>query len=264
MTVNEIYARLQEIMPLNLAMEWDNPGFLEGRRDKEVERILVTLDLTEMAAQRAAAEGVDLIISHHPKIWSKLSHVTWDNNVERILMRLIRCDISYIAMHTNYDVADGCMADVSAELLRLAGTEPLEITGVQNGHEIGIGKVGMLPEAMTAGEIALYVKRCLDLNHVLLYGEDVFEKTQRIAISPGSGRGMYRYALEKGARVLVTGDITHSEAVDIVESGICVIDAGHHGTEKCFVDDMAGKLRRICPGETVIIQEMRTYERKVI
>jgi dinuclear metal center YbgI/SA1388 family protein len=264
MTSGEIFDELQKIMPLELAMEWDNPGFLEGRRDKEVKKIMVTLDLTEMAADRAVEEEYDLIVSHHPKIWNKLSHVTWDNNIERIFMKLIRADISYIAMHTNYDVADGCMADVSAKLLKLAGTEPLEVTGVQNGHEVGIGKIGMLPEAMTAREIAVYVKKCLDLDHVLMYGEDVFEKTQRIAVSPGSGRGMYHFAMDKGVKVLVTGDITHSEAVDIVESGICVIDAGHHGTEKCFVDDMIGKLSSICSGEAVIEAENRTYDRKVV
>ena len=264
MTCKEIYDELTKIMPLELAMGWDNPGFLEGRRDKEADKILVTLDLTEMAADRAVAEAYDLIVSHHPKIWNKLSSITWDDNVERIMMKLIRGDISYMAMHTNYDIADGCMADVSARLLRLADTEPLEPTGLQNGHEVGIGKVGMLPEAMTAREIAVYVKKCLGLDHVLLYGEDAFDKTQRIAVSPGSGRGMYHHALEKSVKVLVTGDITHSEAVDIVESGICVIDAGHHGTEKCFVDDMIGKLRGICPPETVIEAEMRTYERKVV
>jgi len=66
---------------------------------------------------------------------------------------------------------------------------------------------------------------------------------KRIAISPGSGRGMYKYALGE-ADVLITGDITHHEGLDAINEGICIIDATHYGLEHVFTEKIVNDLKK--------------------
>ena len=90
---------------------------------------------------------------------------------------------------------------------------------------------------MTLEECCVYVKHRLDLGSLKVFG-DMQKKVHRLAISPGSGKSSIAVALEKGADVLVTGDIGHHDGIDAVEQGLAVIDAGHFGTEFIFIDDM--------------------------
>ena len=70
-TTNDIYAEMQRYAPLELAESWDNPGLLVDC-GREVSRVLVTLDITSEVVEDAAAGGYELIVSHHPVIFSPL------------------------------------------------------------------------------------------------------------------------------------------------------------------------------------------------
>ncbi|MFR4560622.1 MAG: Nif3-like dinuclear metal center hexameric protein [Flavonifractor plautii] len=67
-TVREIYQYLDGLAPFSLQMEFDNAGFLVGRGERAVSKILVSLDITEEVAEEAAELGAELIVSHHPVI----------------------------------------------------------------------------------------------------------------------------------------------------------------------------------------------------
>ena len=68
-TVREIYQYLDGLAPFSLQMEFDNAGFLVGRGERAVSKILVSLDITEEVAEEAAELGAELIVSHHPVIF---------------------------------------------------------------------------------------------------------------------------------------------------------------------------------------------------
>ena len=68
-TTSDIYAEMQRYAPLELAESWDNPGLLVDCA-REVSRVLVTLDITPEVVEEAAAGGCELIVSHHPVIFS--------------------------------------------------------------------------------------------------------------------------------------------------------------------------------------------------
>ena len=74
-TTNDIYAEMQRYAPLELAESWDNPGLLVDC-GREVFRVLVTLDITPEVVEEAAAGGCELIVSHHPVIFSPLKKLT--------------------------------------------------------------------------------------------------------------------------------------------------------------------------------------------
>ncbi|MBQ3379897.1 MAG: Nif3-like dinuclear metal center hexameric protein [Clostridia bacterium] len=129
MKAGEIYTKLCEYMPIRLKEDWDNSGFLLGDMNKEVKRVLVTLDVTADAAKEAKEGKFDLIVSHHPLIFTPLKSITSNDPVSRVVTMLIKNDISVISMHTNYDSAKIGVGDVLARAL-----------GVKNARVFGASR----------------------------------------------------------------------------------------------------------------------------
>lgn len=239
MRCREIMERLDVLAPRTLACEWDNPGFQAGRADKEIRRVLVALDATDEVVEQAVREQADLLLTHHPLIFKPLSLVNDQNFISRRIVRLLQADICYFAMHTNFDIAPGCMADLAADRLGLRAECPLEVTGEVDGVPVGIGKIGTLSEPVTVEALAGLVKERFGLPFVTVYGtEAVTGPVGRIAISPGSGGSMVRPAMAQQVEVLITGDIGHHDGIDAAANHMAVMDAGHYGIEQIFIPFM--------------------------
>lgn len=236
MLCREIMQVIEASYPRKAALDFDNVGLLAGRSDKEVERVYLALDATDAVIDRAIRAGADMLITHHPLIFSAVKKVTDEDFITRRVIKLIRNDISYYAMHTNYDVLG--MAELSEKILGIKDTEVLDVTMEnENGKTEGIGRIASLEKPMTLEECCVYVKHRLKLGSLKVFG-DMGRNVSRMAVSPGSGKSAIAAALQKGADVLVTGDIGHHDGLDAVEQGLAVIDAGHYGTEYIFIDDM--------------------------
>ena len=239
MRLKEIMQMLEELCPPSFAMSWDNVGLLVGRADKEVQTIALALDATSEVIESAVMQKADLILTHHPLLFSGIKRV----------LSLIRNDISCYAMHTNFDVLG--MADAAADLLRLTDREVLEVTYEDEISVEGIGRAGVLPEPMKLSELAARVSEVFDIEHVRYYG-DPEQMLVTCAILPGSGKGEVDLAVKSGADVYITGDINHHDGIDAVEKGIAVIDAGHYGVEKIFIPYMKEYLEREVPSVRII------------
>ncbi len=248
MQCKEIMNIIEETYPKEAALGFDNVGLQAGRSDKEVARIYLALDATEEVIRAAKAFGVDMLITHHPLIFSPLKAVTDEHFVSRRILELIQSDISYYAMHTNYDVLG--MAELSERILGLSDTQVLDVTGEIGGREEGIGRIGSLEKSMTLRECCGYVKERLGLDFVKVSG-DLDREVRRLAVSPGSGKSAVAPAIAKGADVLVTGDIGHHDGLDAWEQGLAVIDAGHYGTESMFIEDMKQFLEKRLDGAEI-------------
>lgn len=244
MLCREIIQVIEAAYPREAALDFDNVGLLAGRAEKEVERVYIALDATDAVIDRAAEAGADMLITHHPLIFSPLKKITDEDFISRRIVKLIQNDISYYAMHTNYDVLG--MAELSEKILGIQDTEVLDVTMEKEGKPEGIGRVGKLEKPMTLEECCVYVKHKLNLGSLKVFG-DMSAEVSRLAISPGSGKTAVPAALAKGADVLVTGDIGHHDGLDAVEQGLAIIDAGHYGTEYIFIDDMKHFLEEKLP-----------------
>ena len=115
MTVNDIYSFLNEFAPFDTACDFDNAGLLIGAKDAEVDKCIIALDCTEAVVDEAIQKGAQLIITHHPVIFSGLKSVLADS----LVYRLIENNISVISAHTNLDIADGGVNDCLAKALGL-------------------------------------------------------------------------------------------------------------------------------------------------
>ena len=227
----ELIEKMEERYPRIYACDWDNVGLLAGDREQEIKSVYIALDATDGVIDRALLAGADLLLTHHPMIFGSIKSVTTDDYVGERLIRLIRGNVSYYAMHTNYDVMG--MAELASSFLDLTDTFVLE--EVFDGE--GIGRVGSLPFSMTLEECAGLVKERFHLPNVKVFGE--LKKMVRIAaLSPGAGKSMAKPALLAGADVLITGDIDHHTGIDMEDCGMAIIDAGHYGIEQIFIADL--------------------------
>ena len=251
MLCRDIMKVIEATYPKHAALEWDNVGLLVGRTEKEVKKIYVALDATDEVIEQAVSANADMLITHHPLLFSPLKKITDEHFIGGRVVKLLQHDISYYAMHTNYDVCG--MADISAAILGLDGAETLEVTDKESME--GIGKVGDFSGPMSLQSCGEFIKEKFQLDSVKVFG-DLSSTVQRVAICPGSGKGMTELALEKNADVLVTGDIGHHEGIDAVAQGLAIIDAGHYGLEHIFIEDMANYLRKNIEGIVVETHEI--------
>jgi dinuclear metal center YbgI/SA1388 family protein len=239
MKVNELTAWLEEQYPPRAAEDWDNVGLLVGDDQQEVHHVFLALDLTEETLAQAVEAGADMVITHHPMIFSGLKKINNHSFTGRRVMTLIQKGIQYYAMHTNYDILG--MAELSADYLQLMDRQVLEVTSTENGQPEGLGRTGLLPEPMSLRDCGLFVKKAFRLSDVKVYG-DLEQTVQKAAICTGSGKSLMSSVLASGAQVYITGDIDHHTGIDAVAEGLAVIDAGHYGTEYIFMEAMKGRL----------------------
>ncbi len=237
------------------ACDWDNVGLLVGSREKEVKKIMLALDATDEVIDQAVAAQADMLITHHPMIFRGMKRITDGDFIGRRVIKLIRHDISYYAMHTNFDVYG--MGEAVAERLGLISDGVLEYTGCRETEklgieELGIGKKGHLPEQMTVQECAKLIKERFGLSSVRFFG-DPEKVVSYVAVSPGSGKSEIEPALEAGIELLITGDIDHHDGIDAVAQGLAVIDAGHYGLEHIFGEYMKQYLEKQLP-ELAVVQ----------
>ena len=240
MKCKEIIELIEKEFPMEYAESWDNTGFQIGNREKEIKHIFVAMDVTDENIEEAIRLGADMILTHHPMIFSPLSSITSDTINGRRVLKMVENGICYMSTHTNYDSCR--MADLAAA--RLEMTECVALEEIKDG--IGIGKVGKLPKSMTVRECALFVKERFSIPSVRFFGDG--EKEVTIAgICPGSGKSLVKDCHAKGAEVYITGDIDHHTGIDQVDDELPIIDAGHYGIEHIYIEDMYGFLKEICP-----------------
>ena len=254
MLCKDIMSAIEGSYARGYAMEWDNVGLLVGRDDKEIERIYLALDAADEVIAEAAQCGADLLLTHHPLIFGGMKKITNQDFIGRRVLELARRDICYYAMHTNYDVIR--MAELAANLLGLGRQEVLDVTCEEAGEDKGIGRVGYLEEPSDLELCCETVKKAFSLDAVRVFG-NLKMQVHKAAVCPGSGKSVIQDALNKGADVLITGDIGHHEGIDAVAQGMAVIDAGHYGMEHIFAEDMKGFLTEHLPGVEIITAPVR-------
>ena len=246
MRVRELYDRLEERIPRTLSCEWDNDGLMCCPcGDKQVEKVLVALDVTGEVVRYAIDGGYDVIISHHPFIYKGLKTVNDEGYVSAKLISLIGAGISVMSFHTRLDAVEGGVNDCLAKLLSLEDIEPFDWEGVP------LGRVGTLAVELDAQAFACAVKSALQAPFVLL--SDAGVKCSRVAVVGGSGKDVIGAARAVGADTFVSGRLDYhlmTDAPDIKAEPLNLIEAGHFYSEdpvcevlKAFVLEIAPSLK---------------------
>lgn len=233
MKVKDIIERIEKYCPRELAYDWDNSGLLLGNSESEVKKIAVTLDVVPDTARQAVKWDADMIVAHHPLIFSPIKKITADNPNGKILSELLSSKIAVYAAHTNLDTAQNGINAYLAEIFNLRDIRIVDIH--TDDLSAGLGRVGVLESAVELREFAQTVKEKLKTPCVRVCG-DLDKVIRSAAVLSGSCSEYVEQAANMGADVVITGDLKYHECLDFNALGICVIDAGHFPTEHICVD----------------------------
>lgn len=124
--IKNITNYLEEIAPLRLQESYDNSGLILGYPETETESALVTVDVTEEVVDEAIQKKINLIITHHPIIFSGFKKITGKSYIEKLLLKAIKNDIAIYAAHTNIDSVSGGVNTEICEKLNLKGCKILQ------------------------------------------------------------------------------------------------------------------------------------------
>lgn len=117
MIINDVIQLFEAYAPLQLQESYDNSGLITGDRKAQITGTLIALDCTEAVVDEAIANNCNLIVAHHPIIFSGLKKITGKNYVERVIIKAIKNDIAIYAVHTNLDnVSDGVNGKIAERL----------------------------------------------------------------------------------------------------------------------------------------------------
>jgi dinuclear metal center YbgI/SA1388 family protein len=220
---------LETVAPARWAESWDNPGLQVGCPTQEIRRIFSSLDPSSKALRSASTANAQLLFTHHPLIFKPLSRLNTDTFPGDVITEAARKEIAIVAAHTNLDVAQGGINDILADLLGLTDVEVLQPIDAADG--IGLGRIGNLPRPADLSAVARAIKKTLSKPEIRAVGQrDLM--IRRLAVVGGSGGSLVSLAAEKGADLLLTGDVGHHVALEAQALGMALIDGGHFHSEK--------------------------------
>jgi dinuclear metal center YbgI/SA1388 family protein len=103
MLLKTIITEIEKFAPLAYQESYDNCGLLTGHKEQEVTGAILCLDCIEAVVDEAIQKNCNLIIAHHPIIFSGLKKLNGTNYIERTIIKAIQNNIAIYACHTNLD-----------------------------------------------------------------------------------------------------------------------------------------------------------------
>lgn len=221
-TIKNIMEYFESFAPAQTAMEFDNVGLLVGDKDTYVTKVLLALDITSDVVFEAEKLGCELIISHHPVIFSPVKRL----GTKDVPYLLASKGISALCMHTNLDLSEEFGVNVC-----LANA-----IGVKNPVKSELGEcmfTGELEDEIDMKDFAKNVKTALCCEG--LRYTDSKKTVKKVSVASGGGGSDIFSAVAEGADVLVTGEIKHHEINFANEAGINIVDVGHFKSEDVVI-----------------------------
>ena len=246
--VKDVTKVIEEFAPLAIQEKWDNSGLCIGSPDAPVSSVLFGLDCTPELVDEAIECGADMIVTHHPLIFSGLKKISPEDMVGEAVIKAIKAGISIYAAHTN---ADKVIAGVSGAMAAKLALQNVEILS-EDGEGTGLGVIGELPEPMTAQQMVAFVKERFGLQAMrtskLIDGE-----IKKVALCGGSGGSLISAAKAAGAQLYLSGDISYHNF--FTPEGFMLMDIGHYESEIEIVDILFSLVKKKFPTFAVRITQ---------
>lgn len=244
LTIQQVYEDMDHFYPFATQMSFDNAGFLVGDGEREVQHILIALDITTAVIDEAIEKNCQLIITHHPVIFTPLKSLRSSNPTEKMILKLVEHKIAVISAHTNLDRS---LEGVNFHLARLLGIKEgcfvVEEGTNRHGTPYGLGWMGEVHEQnLSASAYARFVAKTLGATGLRL--EDTGRPVHKVAVGGGSCGSMLADVAKCGCDTFITGDVKYDVFLEAKERNINLIDAGHFPTEQIICPILVEKLKK--------------------
>lgn len=240
--VRDIAEAVEAFAPLALQAEYDNSGLQVGRLDGLTRGVLVCLDVSGAVLNEAQSLGCDMVVSHHPVLFSGVKCFTGVAREANLVERAIRKGITLYAAHTNLDFTRGGVSYAMAERLGLGAVAPLCVDGA--GREMGA--IGTLPAPLGRSMFCHLLKDTFRTPVVRCNAEGCADRIVRVAVCGGSGMELYGDAERLGADAFVTGDAKYHD-FQRGTGRMLLADVGHRESEWGAVQLLAQLIRKKIP-----------------
>ncbi|WP_329465452.1 Nif3-like dinuclear metal center hexameric protein [Streptomyces sp. NBC_01431] len=245
--LSEVIAALDALWPPERAEGWDAVGTVCGDPDAEVRRVLFAVDPVQEIADEALKLGADLIVTHHPLYLRGTTTVAAGHFKGRVVHTLIKHDIALHVAHTNADTADPGVSDALAGALDVRVVRPLVPDPTDPSGRRGLGRVCELDPPKTLGEFAARAAAALPATaQGIRVAGDLAATIRTVAVSGGSGDGLFDAVRASGADAFLTADLRHHPVSEAVQhSPLGLVDAAHWATEWPWCEQAAAQLDEI-------------------
>ncbi|PKM63389.1 MAG: Nif3-like dinuclear metal center hexameric protein [Firmicutes bacterium HGW-Firmicutes-21] len=241
--IKNIIEYFDSVLPKTLSEDWDNDGVMvlpDGNAD--IKKALIALDATSLSIERAKSIGAELIITHHPLVFSPFASLSADDPYGKRVIECIKNNITVLSYHTRLDEVCGGVGDCFAALAGLRNMEKMQ----------PCGRIGVLENEMSYKEFTEHIKRALGLGKIS--GVNSNGKIKRVAVIGGSGKDFITDAKKAGADTFLTGEVNHSGLIEAKELGLNVVCGTHYATENIILPRIKELLFERFPDiETVIM-----------
>ena len=245
MLVKEVTGVLEGFAPLQVQESWDNSGLSVGSPQAEVTGIMLGLDCTPQLVDEAIAAGDNLIVTHHPLIFGRMSRICPEDPVGLAIIKAIRAGVAVYSAHTSADKVQGGVSWAMAQRLGLQDIRILD------GEETGLGVIGSWPEPLEWEQAAARVKEAFGIK--TLRCSKPSGPVSTVAMCGGSGSSLIEKAREAGAQLYLCGDISYHHF--FTPDGFAVMDVGHFESEVDIVGVLFSLLRKNFPNFAIHISE---------
>lgn len=239
----DIIDHITNFAPLSLKMAHDPTGFQIGSHNKEVSRVLVTLDVRPEVVKEAIDNNIDFIFSHHPVMFHQARNLDLSDPQNQMYADILKHDMTVYAAHTNLDVANPGMNDWLAEAMHLNNVKPFGAIAHDDGTTDPVGRIGELAQPMSVMDFAKQVRKEFNLTGLRLVSHEPNKMITKVALVGGDGGKFFKQAIAAGAEVYVTGDVYYHTGHDMLAYGLSVVDPGHH-VEAIMVPKMAEQIKK--------------------
>ncbi len=240
--VSDIYKIIDNTAPFCTQEKWDNSGLLVGSMDMPADRIYITLDISSESIAAARTAGAQLMISHHPVIFSPLKSLSPTDPV----WQLAEAGIAAICVHTPLDMAKDGINSRLYDMLQ----EKLSLSSITGAIEGELGWIAESGRDFTAEELAVILKDTLGCT-VVRYCKGI-RPIRRIGLCCGSGGSLLGDVAALGCDCYITGDVKHDCWYSARNAGVALFDCGHYHTECIAQDIIAEKIRDAFPMAEII------------
>lgn len=239
MRIDNLINIIEAWAPLSLQEPWDNTGFQIKISDKDVSKVLVAMEITDSVADEAVALGADVVVTHHPMIFSPINKIDYNDITGNYIIKLIQNEISVYSTHTSFDKCQGGNNDFLAKLLHL------DNIGIMKGDESGFCRSGLIDVDCTIGEYIEQISEWLKIDKTFMnFTGNINQHLKKVGLCTGSGAEFIQCAIKDDCDLFITGDLKYHSAQTAKEMGINVLDIGHYGSEKIFADNMSDYLSK--------------------
>lgn len=223
MKVKDIVEYLLNKYPLELASSFDvgKVGLQFGSMSKEVKKVMICLDGTSEVIDEAIQNNVDLLICHHPFLFSPILNLDYNSPIGKKMLKVFKSELNIFAMHTNFDCALNGMNDYLASLLGMENVYSIPEVPTSESY-MRIGEI----EKCSLAEFAYFVKETFCEESIRVVG-DLDKQIKKVAILGGSGGNFAVAAKKLGCDCIITGEVKQNNAIDAIEYNMSIIEVSH-------------------------------------